>query len=353
MILAKAPLRVSFLGGGSDIADHYLKHGGATISTAINLHVYVSVMYTPRKHIKAVYSETEIVTNVDDLKNPIIKNCLKHFRITSNIEINTFADIPTVGTGLGGSSAFTCALLTALAEYSGDNPLNIDPRDVAVVASYIEQQLCGWKIGDQDQYASAFGGSNYINYRFNVANGIPPHIVTPINLNFLNGHMVLVPTNIIRNSNAAEVLNTIDIANKTNLLTSLASLAVEYNNKISSTNFISVLSVPSIREKFKELTEKLDEAWAIKKRLSDKISTPEIDALYEKHKNLGALGGKLCGAGGGGYLLLLVDDVWKNNMEEHHKDEQYIEIYIEPDGARVVYNDERRNKRRSDRAVNA
>jgi D-glycero-alpha-D-manno-heptose-7-phosphate kinase len=107
MILVRSPLRVSFLGGMSDIPNHYNEFGGAVLSTAIDKYVYVSVMRTPQRHIKITYSKQELVTKVDDIQNEIVKNCLKYYEIVSNVEITTFADIPTVGSGLAGSSEST------------------------------------------------------------------------------------------------------------------------------------------------------------------------------------------------------------------------------------------------------
>ena len=168
MILAKAPLRVSFFGGGSDIPTHFAQWGGATISTAIDKYVYVAVMHTPHNHIKISYSKQECVEHVDEIQNEIVRNALKFFGIKSNIEITSFADIPTIGNGLGGSSAFTCALVKALSAYLDYEYVN--PYGLAKTACHIEIDLCGWKIGMQDQFASAFGGMNYIQYANKLSN---------------------------------------------------------------------------------------------------------------------------------------------------------------------------------------
>ncbi len=138
MILSKAPLRVSFFGGGSDIPAHFLKHGGATLSTAIDKYVYVSVIGTPQPHIKLTYSKLEVVTSVDDIQNEIVRNALNYFGIKSNIEITSFADIPTIGSGLGGSSAFTCALVAALSRYL---EYDVDAYKIAQIACHIEMKF--------------------------------------------------------------------------------------------------------------------------------------------------------------------------------------------------------------------
>ena len=131
MILAKAPMRVSFFGGGSDIPAHYQRWGGSTLSMSIDKYVYVAVGHTPHNHIKVSYAKQETVKRVNEIQNEIVRNALKYFNIESNIEINSFADIPTMGTGLGGSSAFTCALVRALGEYCGHTMNEYDTAELA------------------------------------------------------------------------------------------------------------------------------------------------------------------------------------------------------------------------------
>jgi len=203
MILSRAPLRVSFLGGSSDIPKHYLRYSGATLSCAIDKYVYVAVMHTPKKHIKVSYTIQEEVEKVDDIKNDIVRNALKHYGITSNIEITVFADIPTVGSGLGGSSAFTCALIVALEKYLNfHSSLIEDKYRIAEIACTIEINYCGWNIGKQDQYASSFGGANYIEYSIDDL-----VYVSNVDMESLNGSMILIPTYVSRHSN--DVLTTV------------------------------------------------------------------------------------------------------------------------------------------------
>lgn len=319
MILAKAPLRVSFFGGGSDIPAHYLKHGGATISTAIDKYVYVSVMSTPHNHIKASYSKLECVTNLDDIQNEIIRETLRYFGITSNIEINTFADIPTVGTGLAGSSAFTCALIRALAEYKGIKRMSA--YDVAELACHIEIRMCGWNIGKQDQYASAFGGMNFIQYGSLKGNTIADTVkVTSLNTGNIHVYCILVPTNIQRH--AAAVLDTVDLESKSDLIRNLTELA--YIHERYDPNWMSYAT-------------SLDKAWHLKKQMSSSISTPEIDEMYNKCMEAGALGCKLLGAGGGGYMLAITES--PSSIKKAFSDRVCITFDVAYEGAKVVYKD--------------
>lgn len=312
MILAKAPLRVSFFGGMSDVPEHYLRYGGSTLSTAIDKYVYVAVMRTPHNHIKVSYSKQELVTKVDDIQNEIVRNTLKYFQLRSGIEITTFADIPTIGTGLAGSSAFTCALVCAIGEFQG---YRFTQYEVAEIAAEIEIKMCGWKIGKQDQYASAFGGMNYIKYLKE-----DRCIVQRVDHNDIDLHMVLVPTNIERHS--SEVIGNIDFQLKHMLINDLSLIADSAAAEVPTVSLYGKL---------------LNKSWAIKKQMEGGISNPEIDELLRRVMDAGAAGCKLLGAGGGGYMLALVSDVWP--FLTKFSDRTCYRVEVANEGAKVVYRD--------------
>jgi D-glycero-alpha-D-manno-heptose-7-phosphate kinase len=313
VILAKAPLRVSFFGGGSDIPAHFEKWGGATISTAINAYVYVAVMHTPHDHIKISYSKQELVTNVDDIQNEIVRNALKFFGIKSNIEITSFADIPTIGNGLGGSSAFTCALIKALSAYLGFEYIN--PYLIAKTACHIEIELCGWKIGMQDQFASAFGGMNYIEY-----SNSGRIDVKRLDTMAIENYMILIPTNV--EHHAAKILDNINFETKTFTIRELARIA-----EMQSTQLVNPFDYGRL----------LDSAWILKKQMSAEISSSDIDIMYDRCKDAGAYGAKLLGAGGGGYMLAITDS--KEMIRREFSDRTCLDVGIAHEGARVVYRD--------------
>ena len=316
MILSKAPLRVSFFGGGSDIPTHFATWGGATISTAIDKYVYVAVMHTPHDHIKVSYSKQECVTDVDDLENDIIKNALKFFGIKSNIEITSFADIPTIGNGLGGSSAFTCALVKALTAYLGYEYVN--PYLVAKTACHIEIDLCGWKIGMQDQFASAFGGMNYIEYANELGSGRVD--VKRMDTNSIENYMILIPTNI--EHHAAKILDSINFEAKTFVIRQLADMARMQGTQQVNINQYGIL---------------LNSAWTLKKQMTEGISSTEIDTMYDRCQSAGAFGAKLLGAGGGGYMLAFTDS--KSTIRQEFSDRICLDVAISHEGAKVVYRD--------------
>jgi D-glycero-alpha-D-manno-heptose-7-phosphate kinase len=313
VILAKAPLRVSFFGGGSDIPAHFSQWGGATISTAIDKYVYVAVMHTPHNHIKVSYSKQELVTNVDDIQNEIVRNALQFFGIKSNIEITSFADIPTIGNGLGGSSAFTCALIKALSAYLGYEYIN--PYLIAKTACHIEIDLCGWKIGMQDQFASAFGGMNYIEY----SNGGRID-VKRLDTMAIEQYMILIPTNV--EHHAAKILDSIDFEAKTFTIRELARMA-----EMQGTQLVNPYDYGRL----------LDSAWILKKQMSAEISNSDIDIMYDRCKSADAFGAKLLGAGGGGYMLAITDS--KEKIRREFSDRTCLDVGISHEGTRVVYRD--------------
>jgi D-glycero-alpha-D-manno-heptose-7-phosphate kinase len=316
VILAKAPLRVSFFGGGSDIPTHFAKWGGATISTTIDKYVYVAVMYTPHDHIKISYSKQECVTDVEDIQNEIVRNALKFFGIKSNIEITSFADIPTIGNGLGGSSAFTCALIKTLSAYLGYEYVN--PYLIAKTACHIEIDLCGWKIGMQDQFASAFGGMNYIEYTNELGNNRVD--VKRLDSNSIENYMILIPTHI--EHHAAKILDNINFEAKTFVIRELSNMAKMQGTQRVNNN---------------EYGRLLNSAWVLKKQMSDDISSEEIDSMYDRCLGAGAFGSKLLGAGGGGYMLALTDS--KSLIRKEFSDRTCLDVGISHEGARVVYRD--------------
>jgi D-glycero-alpha-D-manno-heptose-7-phosphate kinase len=294
MIVTSTPLRISFFGGGSDIPQYYNEKPGMVISTTIDKKIQIALNKCQTKHIRAVYSEMEVVDKVEQLKHDRIREALKFFKINGNIEICSFSDVPTKGTGLGSSSTFTVGLLNALYHHK---MILHNKKDLAEIACEIEIDKCGEPIGKQDQYAAAYGGFNVIRFD---STGVE---VTPLNigaqvLRRLNDNLMCYATGISRNTSdilSDQVKNILEDDNafdSTTKLVSLAEDALKYLRKNQIDDFGALL----------------DEGWKYKKKLSKKISNSDIDYMYESAINAGALGGKLLGAGGGGYMLFYVPE---------------------------------------------
>jgi D-glycero-alpha-D-manno-heptose-7-phosphate kinase len=160
MIISRAPFRVSFCGGGSDIPSFYEKYGGCVISTSIRKYVYLTINPSfNRNEITLKYSKTEIVDDVNKIEHRIFKQVLKDFTV-KGVEITSMADIPS-GTGLGSSSSFTVALLKLLYTYT---ERSVSAYKIAKEACDVEINQLGNPIGKQDQFAAAFGGLRYYEF---------------------------------------------------------------------------------------------------------------------------------------------------------------------------------------------
>ena len=300
MIITSTPLRISFFGGGSDIPQYYNKKPGMVISTSIDRQIQIAINRCETSHIRAVYSEMEVVNDVENIKHSRIRETLKYFGISNNIEICSFSDVSTKGTGLGSSSTFTVGLLNAL--YNQKN-YHYNRKDLAETACEIEIDKLKEPIGKQDQYAAAYGGFNII--RFDSSNVE----ITPINvganiLRKLNQNLMFYFTGISRNTSdilSDQVSNIIDnqtTFDNTTKLVDLAEDALKFLQQNKLDDFGLLLGV----------------GWDIKKKLSTKISNHEIDDMYVTAINAGALGGKLLGAGGGGYLMFYVPELNQNKV---------------------------------------
>lgn len=294
MIVTKTPLRISFFGGGSDIPQFYHNHPGMVISTAIDKQIKIAVNRCKTDHCRVVYSELEVHQRASDVKHDRVRAALEHFRINSNIEICSFSDVPTRGTGLGSSSTFTVGLVHALYKL---NVLPHNKRDLAELACQIEMEKCGDPIGKQDQYAAAYGGFNVIRFDGNDVE------VTPINcpsevLWALNKNLFCYATGIDRK--ASDVLS-----HQVKNLTKKSQTFAHTKKIVDIAEQALILLKRGALDDFGAL---LHETWMEKRLLSVEVTNQHIDTLYNSGIEAGALGGKLLGAGGGGYMLFYVPE---------------------------------------------
>ena len=176
MIISRTPLRISFAGGGSDLAAYYHQEPGAVLSTSINKYIYINVNKKFDEKIRASYSVTEIVDNVDELKHELIREGLKMVVPQCGIEITSISDIPSQGTGLGSSSTYTVGLLNSLYAHIGQH---VGAKRLAQKACEIEIERCGKPIGKQDQYIAAYGGLQFIRFNPDESVYVDPVICAP------------------------------------------------------------------------------------------------------------------------------------------------------------------------------
>ncbi len=303
MIITRAPVRISFVGGGTDLQGFYTRYPGRVISTAINKHVYVIVNRPPLvRHVSARYGESENVDHPSQLKNSRIREALLHFGILSHINVATFPDVP-VKTGLGSSSSFSVALMKALLVSQGKK---VDKREVAELASHLEIDLVKDPIGKQDQYAAAFGGFNI--FQFNPDHSVD---VTPVRLDFkkrfeFENHLLVFYTGISRLASSVLTEQNKNIERDFETLKKISDSVLEFEDKL-------------MKGDLKGLGTMLHEGWLRKRTLASNVSNQVIDDLYEAGTSAGAWGGKILGAGGGGCILFMVPPARKERVRENLK----------------------------------
>lgn len=304
MILARAPLRVSLFGGGSDYPEHFLRRGGAVLGLAINRYVYCGVKAMPPGQTmraacgkdvpiryRVQYSRVDDCQNAGEIQHPAVRAAVRYLRVEQPTEFHIFADLPG-RSGLGGSSAFCVALLSALLDYLVLQRPGGAPA-LAAEAIAFERHVIGEEVGFQDQMFAASGGMLY--GRFGLQSTVEPIRISEERLRALEDSLVLAFTGTMRDSHvmAARQIASVDQNEERLREMQILTDAARY-----------ILEHPT--EDLNQIGALLARAWALKRALDRDISSPAIDGLYQRGIAAGALGGKLLGAGGGGYMLFFV-----------------------------------------------
>ena len=322
MIISQTPLRISFVGGGTDLKSFYDHEDGMVISTAIDKYVYVIIKERFDDKIYINYSIKEIVDDVSEIKHQLVREAMKKVGIKSGVEITTLADVPSEGSGLGSSSSVTVGLLNAFYNYAGKQ---VTLEQIAREACEIEIDICKKPIGKQDQYIAAFGGLNKIVFHPDESVTVSRVPVFNTNLLILGSRLLLFYTNKTRK--ADEILRKQKQTTKDNM---------EVLSKMKG--FVPKLEKSLGECKFNRLGKLLHENWRLKKSLVGSISNPEIDNMYNKSMKAGALGGKICGAGGGGFLLLYVPKDKQDKVREALSDYRELPFMLDSFGSRIIFN---------------
>lgn len=294
MIISRAPFRVSFCGGGSDLPSFYEKYGGCVLSTTIRKYMYLCLNPAfDKNQIILKYSQAEIVDDVRKIDHKIFKQVLTDFDL-KGIEITSMADIPS-GTGLGSSSSFTVALLRLLYAYKGEY---VSAYKLAKEACEVEIEQLGNPIGKQDQFAASFGGLRFYEFQPDGFVKVEPVVMHPESYAKMQKNLMMFYTGKLHDASA--------------ILARQSKAVASENDKIESTKLLCQYA--------RELKGKLEANdvdaigpclaanWEVKRTLAGGITNPLIDEAYEKAIKSGATGGKLLGAGGGGFLLFYVPD---------------------------------------------
>ena len=329
MIVTRTPLRISFLGGGTDYPDHFRQHGGQSLGTTINRYSYVTVKALAdlfEHSIRVSYSRTELVRSVEEIEHPAVRACLQFVRIDRHVEIDYVGDLPA-RTGLGSSSSFTVGLLHALHAFKG---ARCTAEQLAAEAVHVEQELMRERVGVQDQYLCAHGGFRHVRC---AADGVAANIVPvlPARLAELEGSLLLLYTGLRRDAHTV-LAEQID-----NTRSGAARRALDQMGALVDQG-MELLMTPG--RSLNDFGDLLHQTWRLKRTLSTQVSTPAIDQWYEQARAAGAIGGKLLGAGGGGFLLLMVPSDCRHEVIRAVPELRAVPFQFEPGGSQVLLHQE-------------
>ena len=320
MLITRTPFRVSFFGGGTDYREYFEEYGGSVLSTSIDKYCYVTFRNLPALFDyknQLTYSKIERFNNPVELQHPLVRAALQYIP-TDRIQISYDADLPACS-GLGSSSAFAVALLQGLHGMKGESP---EKLTLAKEAIHLERVLCNEAGGVQDQIAAAFGGLNRLDFSKD-GYKVTPIEISAERLTEFQDNLMLLFTGFTRYS---AIIST---AQKNSIPSTLSQLH-EMKGLVSVAE--SILKSGNLDD-FGRL---LNHTWKLKRSLTDNISTPQIDAMYEKALSNGALGGKLLGAGGGGFMLLYAPKDAQEKLKICFNEFELVPFRFENEGAKII-----------------
>lgn len=324
MIITRAPFRVSFCGGGSDLPSFYEKYGGCVLSTSIRKYMYLTIHdYFYHDQLRLKYSQTENVSDYEDIQHKYFKQCLKDFGIMG-VEISSVADIPS-GTGLGSSSSFTVALLHLLHTYKGEF---VSKYKLAKQACEVEIEKLGEPIGKQDQFAASFGGLNFFEFQPNGYVHVEPIIMNAESYNRLQDNILMFYLGGVHSASSIlkEQSKNVQLVDKAKIQLKMCELTRTLKDELQSNNVDAI-------------GELLHANWMLKKSLASGISTPLIDESYDKAMSAGALGGKLLGAGGAGFMIFYVKPEKQTSVRKALSYLREMPFEMDNSGASIIHID--------------
>jgi len=320
MIIVQTPLRVSFLGGGTDFDDFSHDNGGGVLSTAIDKFTAVFIKERFDDLIYVNYRNKEIVTRVGDIEHELVREAMRLVGVEKGVEISTFIDVRE-GSGLGSSSSITVGLLQALYTYKGEVK---DTETLARQACQIEIDNLQKPIGRQDQYIAAYGGFRFITFH-NSGVTVEDVLLSADLKRRLSERLLLFFTGRTRKSEDILTEQKANIKERLQFLKELKDMAYEGKALITG-------------GRLDDLGKLLHQGWLCKRRLASKVSDGDLDKMYEAALKAGALGGKICGAGGGGFLLLYCPPERRDDVRSALRRLEEIPFHLERDGSKVIFN---------------
>ena len=325
MIISRTPFRVSFFGGGTDYPVFYEENGGAVLSTSINKYCYVICRYLPPffdYKYRIRYTQREETQTIAEIKHPSARECLNFVNLDRGVEIQHNADLPAMS-GLGSSSAFTVGLLNGLYALKGKM---ITKRRLALDAIHVEQDMIKENVGSQDQTIAAFGGFNKIEFGGPEKITVHPITIDQDKLDSLQNHLMLFFTGFPRNASEIAGEQVRKTPEKKKELMAMMEMVEEAINILNGSEGTLM-----------DFGKLLHETWKLKHSLTQSITTPFVDEVYEAGLEAGASGGKLLGAGGGGFILFFVKPELQHNVKEKLKKLLYVPFKFENLGSQIIY----------------
>jgi D-glycero-alpha-D-manno-heptose-7-phosphate kinase len=321
MIITRTPFRISFAGGGSDLEACYAHQPGAVLCTAIDKYMYLAVKEHFGNEFRVSYSKTEYAPSIDEIQHPIVRECLRSAGAPRPLEIVSMADLPAQA-GMGSSSSFTVGLLHALYASRGEV---VTPNVLAEEACRIEIDRLGEPIGKQDQYIAAYGGLQFIRFHSDGRAQVEPVLCSKETYRELDRRLLIFFTGLTRNAREVLTRQNRNTPDRLPVLAELCRIAERMRDVIAAGDDLD------------EFGHLLHEAWDTKKRLEASISTPQINDIYLRGLNAGALGGKLLGAGGGGFLLFYCEPARQVALREEIAELREVPFGFSPHGTRIVH----------------
>ena len=331
MIITRAPLRVSFAGGGTDLPQFYENFGfGAVVSTAINRFMYVTLNEKFDGKISIRYRIHENCDSVREIKHSLIRECLLHYGIESGIEIVIASEVPARGSGLGASSSLAVALCLALEKYLGRHSRK---TEIAEIASMIEISKCNSPIGKQDHYASALGGLNFLKFsKDKVERYQFPRTEFVDELEEQSMLFYLSIEHEYKDSSGGHFVQKI-------LKDQSGSVHANRNLYELHRHNACELWDNMKYEVIERFMDHVNENWRLKRQFHQDISNPKIDAVIERAYSAGATAAKVCGAGGGGFLYLMVPPSMQDNVRTTLSELSELRFKFNETGAEVIFHD--------------
>jgi D-glycero-alpha-D-manno-heptose-7-phosphate kinase len=325
MIISRAPLRISFFGGGTDYPEYFLQEGGAVLASAIDKYSYITASPFPSHlfdySIRLSYRKVELVKNVHETEHAVFRECLKFCNLDKDIELHNVADLPAF-TGLGSSSTFTVSLLQALHAFKGEF---ITPQQLAREAIYVERRLVNDNVGCQDQVLAAFGGFNIAEFRTEEDIVVTRVAIAPQRLAELEQHLLLVFTGIKRKASEVVAKQLKRVDQNFAMLRTMRKMVDEGHSILTG------------NRPLREFGELLHRSWMAKRSLDGCISNTDIDEMYQRGMTAGAWGGKLLGAGGGGFLLFFAPPEAHAGIESMFVNQQILHVKLNAPGSQIIF----------------